>query len=50
MFVGAGLLFAGVTDTCLMGMLLLKLPYNRGASCDVAAVLSELKARSHAAA
>ena len=28
-FVGAGLVFAGVTDTCMMAMLLAKLPYNR---------------------
>ena len=27
-FVGAGLVFAGVTDTCMMAMLLAKLPYN----------------------
>ncbi len=28
-FVGAGLIFAGITDTCAMGMLLAKLPYNQ---------------------
>jgi rhodanese-related sulfurtransferase len=28
-FVGAGLVFAGVTNTCAMGMLLGKLPYNQ---------------------
>jgi rhodanese-related sulfurtransferase len=28
-FVGVGLLHAGLTDSCLMGMLLSKLPYNR---------------------
>ena len=28
-FVGAGLVFAGVTDTCMMALLLSKLPYNR---------------------
>lgn len=28
-FVGAGLVFAGVTDTCAMGMLLAKMPWNR---------------------
>lgn len=28
-FVGAGLVFAGVSDTCMMGMLLAKLPYNQ---------------------
>lgn len=28
-FVGAGLVFAGVTNTCAMGLLLAKLPYNQ---------------------
>lgn len=28
-FVGAGLIFAGVTNTCAMGLLLAKLPRNR---------------------
>ena len=28
-FVGAGLVFAGVTDTCFMGMMLAKFPWNR---------------------
>jgi Protein of unknown function (DUF2892) len=27
--VGAGLMFAGITDTCAMAMLLAKLPYNQ---------------------
>ncbi len=31
-FIGAGLVFAAVTDTCAMGMLLSKLPYNRPSS------------------
>ncbi|MCC0177227.1 rhodanese-like domain-containing protein [Waterburya agarophytonicola K14] len=30
-FVGAGLVFAGVTNTCAMAMLLAKLPYNQKA-------------------
>jgi rhodanese-related sulfurtransferase len=30
-FVGAGLVFAGVTDTCGMGMMLAKMPWNRRA-------------------
>ena len=30
-FVGAGLVFAGVTDFCSMGLLLAKLPWNRKA-------------------
>lgn len=37
-FVGAGLVFAGVTDTCGMAMLLAKMPWNQvcleGASCS----------------
>jgi rhodanese-related sulfurtransferase len=41
-FVGSGLVFAGVTDTCAMGMLLAKLPYNRPASCDVGAMVRAL--------
>ncbi|OQA00234.1 MAG: Inner membrane protein YgaP [Planctomycetes bacterium ADurb.Bin401] len=28
-FAGSGLVFAGITDTCMMGMMLMKLPYNR---------------------
>lgn len=43
--VGGGLVFAGVTDTCGMAMLLAKLPYNGGASCDVNAVVRALSAR-----
>lgn len=41
-FVGSGLVFAGLTDTCAMGMLLARLPYNRPASCDVAAMVRAL--------
>lgn len=29
LFVGCGLVFAGVTDTCMMGMLIAKMPWNR---------------------
>jgi hypothetical protein len=28
-FVGAGLVFAGITDTCGMGMLLARMPWNQ---------------------
>ena len=31
-FVGAGLTFAGITDTCGMGLLLAKMPWNRRSS------------------
>jgi rhodanese-related sulfurtransferase len=40
--VGGGLVFAGLTDTCAMAMLLAKLPYNRPASCDVEAMVRAL--------
>jgi rhodanese-related sulfurtransferase len=40
--VGAGLTVAALTDTCTMGTLLSKLPYNRGAGCDVDAVVAQL--------
>lgn len=42
-FVGSGLVFAGVTDTCGMAMLLSRLPYNRPATCDVEAMVYALK-------
>lgn len=32
-FVGAGLMFAAITDTCAMGMLIAKMPWNQ-VSCD----------------
>ena len=37
-FVGAGLVFAGITDTCGMGLLLARMPWNnrRGGKCDCA--------------
>jgi rhodanese-related sulfurtransferase len=40
--VGSGLVFAGVTDTCMLGMLLARLPYNRPATCDVPAMVRAL--------
>ena len=43
-FVGSGLVFAGVTDTCAMGMLIARLPYNRPAACDVGAAARALAA------
>ncbi|WP_262285301.1 rhodanese-like domain-containing protein [Micromonospora sp. MA102] len=42
-FIGAGLTFAAVTNTCAMGMMLSKLPYNRGASCDLDTVVGHLR-------
>jgi hypothetical protein len=44
-FVGAGLTFAALTNTCAMGMPLSKLPYNRGASCDIGAVIDRMRAQ-----
>ena len=40
--VGAGLAFAALSNTCAMASLLSKLPYNRGASCDVGQVVARL--------
>ncbi|MDM4015231.1 rhodanese-like domain-containing protein [Roseiconus lacunae] len=37
-FIGAGLMFAGITDTCGMGMMLAKMPWNQcrdGDSCSI---------------
>ncbi|MCI4061147.1 rhodanese-like domain-containing protein [Micromonospora sp. R77] len=41
--IGAGLTFAAVTNTCAMGMLLGRLPYNRGASCDLDTIVGQLR-------
>lgn len=41
-FIGGGLVFAGVTNTCGMAMVLARLPYNRPASCDVEAMVRAL--------
>ena len=43
LLVGSGLVFAGVTDTCGMAMVLSKLPYNQTASCNVPAMVQALK-------
>ena len=40
--VGLGLAAAALTNTCTMGMLLAKLPYNRTSTIDVDAVVREL--------
>lgn len=40
--IGAGLVFAGVTGTCGMGMLLARMPWNRDRSYDIDAVLAAL--------
>lgn len=41
-FIGAGLSFAALSDTCTMGMLLAKLPYNRGPRTDLDGVVAAL--------
>jgi rhodanese-related sulfurtransferase len=40
--IGSGLVFAAVSNTCGMGMMLAKLPYNRGATCDAQTIVSRL--------
>ena len=40
--VGGGLLYSGLTDSCGMAALLARLPYNRGARCDVSATVQAL--------
>jgi hypothetical protein len=40
--VGGGLTVAALTDACAMGMLLSRLPYNRGAGCDIDSVVAQL--------
>ena len=41
-FIGAGLTVAALTNTCAMGMLLAKLPYNRGPRTDLDAIVAAL--------
>ncbi|HTK50218.1 MAG TPA: rhodanese-like domain-containing protein [Gemmatimonadaceae bacterium] len=41
---GSALVITGVTDSCLLAMLLARLPYNRSASCDVSAMVRALTA------
>jgi rhodanese-related sulfurtransferase len=43
--VGTGLTFAAVSNTCAMGAMLSKLPYNRSNTCDVNAVVDQLTGR-----
>jgi rhodanese-related sulfurtransferase len=40
--IGAGLSFAALTNTCAMGMLFARLPYNRGPACDARSVVARL--------
>jgi rhodanese-related sulfurtransferase len=41
-FIGAGLTFAALSGTCAMGMLLAKLPYNRGPRTDLKTIVAAL--------
>lgn len=43
-FIGAGLMFSGITDTCGMGMMLSKMPWNR---CGVPARQQAAKQAAH---
>jgi rhodanese-related sulfurtransferase len=47
-FIGAGLIFAALTDTCAMGMILAKMPWNKqpSANCSCGCKNSEKKASS----
>jgi rhodanese-related sulfurtransferase len=45
-FIGSGLTFAAITNTCGMAKLLSKLPYNQGQSCNVRQVINELSDNS----
>lgn len=42
-FIGAGLTTAALTNSCLMGQMLSKLPYNQDNSCDLQSVVAELR-------
>jgi rhodanese-related sulfurtransferase len=44
--VGASLAVAALTNTCAMGMLLARLPYNRGAGCDLDTIVGQLRESS----
>jgi len=44
--VAAGLTFSAVSNTCAMGNALGRLPYNRGAGCDIEGVLADMQATS----
>ena len=39
---GGGLAAAALTNTCALGMLLSRLPYNRGRACDSQTIIAQL--------
>ncbi|MFE5941803.1 rhodanese-like domain-containing protein [Streptomyces sp. NPDC056480] len=41
--IGAGLTYAALSNSCLMGVLLSRLPYNRGPRPDIRSVIAELR-------
>ncbi|MCB8904974.1 MULTISPECIES: rhodanese-like domain-containing protein [unclassified Streptomyces] len=41
--IGAGLAYAALSNSCMMGVLLSKLPYNRGPRPDIRSVIAELR-------
>jgi rhodanese-related sulfurtransferase len=43
--IGAGLTGAALTNTCAMGMVLARMPWNRAASCDLDQVVAQLTGR-----
>jgi len=44
--VAGGLVFSAVSDTCAMGAMLAKLPYNQTNSCDIAGVLDQINTKA----
>ncbi|MFE5796507.1 rhodanese-like domain-containing protein [Streptomyces sp. NPDC056503] len=44
--IGAGLTYAALSNSCAMGVLLSKLPYNRGPRTDLRTVIAELRSAS----
>jgi hypothetical protein len=40
--VGGGLVFSALSNTCAMANVLGRLPYNRGAGCDIESVLAQI--------
>ncbi|WP_327241401.1 rhodanese-like domain-containing protein [Streptomyces sp. NBC_01320] len=43
--VGAGLTYAALSNSCAMGVLLSKLPYNKGPRVDIRTVITELRGK-----
>ncbi|MFF3837634.1 rhodanese-like domain-containing protein [Streptomyces sp. NPDC001930] len=41
--IGAGLTYAALSNSCMMGVLLSRLPYNRGPRPDIRSVIAELR-------